>query len=136
MTSLGSLLSKTAQTGLPPALPLTARLQQNELLSRCLIESGGDAVPSLIFSRNKFERIELLMDWLGWLIAGLVLPYVVVKPGARLLEKKLLKKHLEFLRVRFFWVRHWRAKRFHCYCYRFLAHCSIFAVKMYGWLLR
>lgn len=85
-------LGTAALSGIRP-LGLTAQIQQNELLSRSMLEAFGDTLPTLVLSRNNYERLEQFMDWAGWITASLAIPYGLVRPMAKRLERGLLKKH-------------------------------------------
>ncbi len=72
--------------------PFWVQLHKNELLNRFAIDTLGYSSWSVIIARNKYERLENALDWGGWLLAGLALPYVIERGVNRLYHSKLAKK--------------------------------------------
>ncbi len=74
-------------------LPFSVLLHQNELLNRFVIDTLGYSSWSVIIARNDYERMENGLDWAGWLLAGLALPYVIERGVNRWAQNRLHKKH-------------------------------------------
>lgn len=60
------------------AYALTAQVQENTLLNRGLLDLGGIAVPQMIMSNNKDEKIERGITQGLYFVTSFVAPYLLL----------------------------------------------------------
>ncbi|MEB3245175.1 MAG: hypothetical protein VKJ06_04220, partial [Vampirovibrionales bacterium] len=67
-------------SGIPQtSLPFSVQLHRNQVLNRAFLDAFGWGGGSIVFARNKYERIERALDLGAWWVIGLGTPLVLEK---------------------------------------------------------
>ncbi|MEB3206755.1 MAG: hypothetical protein VKK59_05350 [Vampirovibrionales bacterium] len=72
---------------------MESEIIKNQVLNRAVIENIGFLPWRTAFARNKFERVEALMDSVSWWVIGLALPLLIQIPLTRHLNPKITKQY-------------------------------------------
>jgi hypothetical protein len=73
-------------------IPVENEVMKNQVLNRCAIDWMGYEPWVILFARNKYEKLERLLDGLAWLAVGITLPILIQAPFSCWYAKRLQKQ--------------------------------------------